>query len=352
MSVNSVSSSTLSATLQGAVSRLQSQLTTASSESATGQLSDPGLALGAEAGQEVALHQQMADLNAISSSNAVVATQLDTAANALTGLQGQASSMLQALIENASGTPGSAAASALQKQASAALQSFSSLANASVGGVYVFGGINSGVAPVATYAQTPASAAQTAVQTAFQTFFGFADNSPSVSTITSSQMQGFLDASFAPLFSGASWASDWSSASDTAQSSRIGAGETATTSVSANNAGFQKMAQALTMIGEFGGLALSGGAYATLVDTAQKVMNGANSALIETGAAVGAMQNAVSQASDAITLQQNVLTKQIDSRESVDPYSVASQVTAISSQLQTAYSLTAQIHKLSLVNFL
>lgn len=352
MSVNSVSSFTLSATLQGAVSRLQSQLTTASSESATGQLADVGLTLGANSGQEVALHQQMADLNAISSANAVVTTQLDTAANALTGLQDSASSMLQSLIENASGTPGSTGASALQQDASSALQSFSSLANASVGGVYVFGGINSGVAPVADYQQTPTGAAQTAVQTAFQNFFGFSENSSSVSTITSSQMQGFLDNQFAALFSGSSWSSNWSSASDTAQSSRIGADQTATTSVSANNAGFQKMAQSLTMISEFGGLDLSGGAYATLVDNAQKTMNDANSALIETNAAVGTMQNAVTQASDAITLQQNVLTRQINAKESVDAYSVASQVTAISNQLQTAYSLTAQIHKLSLVNFL
>ena len=58
------------------------------------------------------------------------------------------------------------------------LQSFASLANASVGGVYVFGGINSGAAPIAPYAQTPASAAQTAVDAAFQATFGFATPRP------------------------------------------------------------------------------------------------------------------------------------------------------------------------------
>ncbi len=88
------------------------------------------------------------------------------------------------------------------------------------------------------------------------------------------------------------------------------------------------------------------------MSTAQSVMNDANNGLIATGAAVGTMQNEVSEASSAITLQQNVLTTQINANESVNAYDVASQVTNLSTQLQTAYSLTAQIHKLSLVSFL
>lgn len=352
MSLNSVSSSTLSTILQNSVSRLQSQLTTTSTESSTGELADIGLTLGSESGQDIALHQQMADLTAISSSNAVVTTQLGAASSALTSLQGSASTLLASFVEGASTTPGGADATALQQQASSALQGFASLANASVGGVYVFGGINSGAAPIADYAQTPASAAQTAVDAAFQTTFGFATTSPNVSTITSSQMQSFLSNQFAALFSGASWTSTWSSASDAPSSNRIGSSQTVATSVSANQAGFQNMAQALTMVSAFGGLSLSSGAYSSLMSTAQSVMNDANNGLIATGAAVGTMQSEVSEASSAIALQQNVLTTRIDASESVNAYDVASQVTNLSTQLQTAYSLTAQIHKLSLVSFL
>ena len=84
MSVNSVSSSTLSSILQNTVSRLQSQMTTTrDARSSTGLLADIGLTLGAQSGQDIALHQQMADLTAISSSNAVVTAQLGTASNAL-----------------------------------------------------------------------------------------------------------------------------------------------------------------------------------------------------------------------------------------------------------------------------
>jgi flagellar hook-associated protein 3 FlgL len=352
MSVNSVSSATLSSVLQSNVSRLQTQLSTAETENSTGLLADIGLTLGAETGRQVALHQQMADLSAISSSNSVVSTQLDAASAALTSLQGTASTMLSSIIEGQAGTPGSTGANGLQQQASSALQSFASLANASVGGVYVFGGLNTDAAPIASYAQTPASAAQGAVESAFQSAFGFSVSSAQVSSITGPQMQGFLDNQFAALFSGSAWTSSWSSASDTAASNRIGADQTVTTSVGANRAGFQQMAQALTMVSEFGGLSLSSDAYAALTDTAQKVMTSASNALIETGSEVGAMQNQVSEATRSISLQQNVLTAQINAKESVSAYDVASQVTNLSNELQTAYSLTAQIHKLSLVNFL
>jgi flagellar hook-associated protein 3 FlgL len=350
MSVGSVSTSTLSSILQNTVTRLQSQMTTASTESSTGLLADIGQTLGANTGQDISMHQQMADLSAISSSNSLVTTQLDTASNALTSLQSSAQSVLSQLIEASSSSSGSTGATSLQQTVSAALSTFTSTMNSEVGGQYVFGGINSSVAPIASYSS--GSAAETAVENAFQATFGMSITSSSVSTISGSAMTSFLTNQFAALFTGSNWTSTWSSASDTAQTSRIGANQTVTTSVTANQSGFQDMAQALTMVSALGGLNLSSDAYSALISQAQSVMTDANNGLTETGAAVGTMQNRVSEANSAITLQQNVLTTQINNKETVDSYAVATQVTNLSTQLQTAYSLTAQIHKLSLVNFL
>jgi flagellar hook-associated protein 3 FlgL len=81
-------------------------------------------------------------------------------------------------------------------------------------------------------------------------------------------------------------------------------------------------------------------------------MNSANNGLIGAAATVGNMQNQVTNANSAISLQQNTLNTQINNKEAVNSYQVATEVSNISTQLQTAYSLTSQIHKLSLVNFL
>ena len=348
MPVNSISSSTISTILQNTVTRLQLQLTTTSSESSTGLLADIGFSLGAKAGQDVALHQQMADLSALTSSNAVVTAQLGTASAALTSLRGVTQTTLEQIIQNQSETPGSNGALALQQTAAGALSSFTSLMNTSVGGVYVFRGINSGAAQ-----SVPAAGdLQTAVETAFQTTFGFPVTSASVSTITGAAMTSFLSSSqFTDVFSGAQWA-NWSLASDTATSNRIGANQTTTTAISANQPAFQSTAQALTMISAFGALNLSSDAAAALMTSAQKAISAGNNGLIQAGAAVGTMQNQVTQANSAISLQQSILTGQIDANETVNSYDVASQVSALTTQLQTAYALTAQIAKLSLVNFL
>jgi flagellar hook-associated protein 3 FlgL len=338
--------------LQNTVARLHAQITTVQTESSTGQLADIGQTLGADSGQDIVLHQQMADLNALTTSNGMVATQLDTAYNALTNLQQTTSSVLSQTISAFSATPGSSGATAVASAAVAALSSFASMGNADVGGVYVFGGVNTGQAPISAYTQTPASAAQTAVQNAFQTTFGFSESSASVSSITATQMTSFLNGPFAALFSGSNWSSDWSSASSTALTNRISTSQTVTTSVTANDTAFKTTAQGLTMLGEFAGLNLNSSAYSALMTAAQSTMNSANTGMIEAGAAVGAMQTTVKDANSAISLQQNVLTSQINAKESVNSYDIASQVSALTNQLQVAYSLTAQIQKLSLVTYL
>ena len=60
----------------------------------------------------------------------------------------------------------------------------------------------------------------------------------------------------------------------------------------------------------------------------------------------------MTQANSAITLQTEYADHADQRERSRQRYQVATQVTNLTTQLQTAYSLTAQIHKLSLVNFL
>ncbi len=111
----------------------------------------------------------------------------------------------------------------LQTIGQTALQELTSSANATSSGGYVFGGINSGTAPLADYFST-GSTASSAVETAFETTFGCSPTDAAAANITASQMQSFLSGPFADLFSGSDWTSDWSSASSTNTSARDRAG--------------------------------------------------------------------------------------------------------------------------------
>lgn len=352
MTVNSVSSSTLSTILQNAVTRAQKQMTTLETENSTGLLADIGLTLGPSSGQDISLHQQYADLNGFTASNAIVAGQLGTSYNAATTLQQSASTMLSAVITGLSATPNSTGSAAIAQSAASALQSFVSTANSEVGDIFVFGGINTGNQAVLSSASSSTGPAQTAAQNALGAYVasqGYAN----VSQMTGQDMSTFLGSNaFTSLFSGANWTSNWSQASSTALTNRISSNQTVTTSVTANDPSFQTMAQGLTMISQFSNLNLSSDAYTALMNQAQKVMTSANNQFTQAAAMIGTMQNAVTQANSGISLQQDMLNTQINASEAVNPYQAATQLTNLTNQLQVAYSLTAQIHRLSLVNFL
>ena len=136
-------------------------------------------------------------------------------------------------------TPSGNSGASLQNMGQSALQSLIASANTTSGDQYVFGGINSAVAPMADYYSTPTSAAKTAIDQAFQTTFGVLPTDPAAANISASAMQSFLSGPFAALFQGASWSADWSSASSVNTSAEIAPGQTVTTSTNANQPGFQ-----------------------------------------------------------------------------------------------------------------
>ena len=184
----------------------------------------------------------------------------------------------------------SGAASTLQSTGTNALQSLIADTNTTSNGQYVFGGENSGVAPMADYFSSTTSAAKSAIDAAFQSTFGFAPTSASAANISASQMQSFISGTFANLFSGASWTSNWSSASSTDVTTQIAPGESATTSTNANQPGFQQLAEGYAMLAEFGGSSLSTATQQTVITAASSLINQGISSLTTTEATLGSAQ--------------------------------------------------------------
>ena len=105
----------------------------------------------------------------------IAAADLSTAQNALSAIQSSAQTTLNDL---ATWTPSANSGASLQNMGQSALQSLIASTNATSGDQYVFGGINSAVAPMADYYSTPTSAAKTAIDQAFQTTFGVLPSDP------------------------------------------------------------------------------------------------------------------------------------------------------------------------------
>lgn len=342
-----ISSYSISSALRQSVLNAQKNLATAEQEVSTGTYANVGLQLGESTSQDLSLRSEESMLESITATNGVVSTRLSSTQTILGNLQKNAQDFLNSLISST----GTSSANSLQAAAQVNLQSLVSSLNTSFSGQYIFGGINSGTQPITDYYGS-GSPNQAAVDSSFSSTFGFSQSSTSVSSITGSQMQSFLDTQFPALFQGSNWTSDWSSASDTAISSQISDSQTADTSVSANQSAFQNLAQAYAMVANLGTQNLSADALSAVTKTATALVQKAITGLTSTQVSVGLVQSNVSNATDQMSVQMSILTTQINNLEDVDPYEASTQVTNLQTQIETAYSLTAQLQKLSLVNYL
>jgi flagellar hook-associated protein 3 FlgL len=349
MSINSVSTQYLGTSMLPAVNQAQSQLTQLEVETATGEYADLGLQLGDQSGYELSLKNEYEQLQTFTDTNGIATTNLTSAQSALDSIRSSAQTALQSL---ATWTTGSASTPTLQTLGSTSLQTLIGLANTSSGNLYVFGGENSTTPPLSNYSTTPPSNAQLAIDQAFNTTFGFEPASAQASTITPSAMQSFLDGPFAAQFTGTNWTTNWSSASSVNTTAEIAPGETVQTSSNANEPGFKQLAQAFTMLTEFSGSALSASTLQVVVSAATTLATQGVSSMTTTEAGVGSALSQVTQANASMASQMTILQTQIGNLDDVDANSVALQLNTLTTQLQTAYQLTAQLQKISLAQYL
>jgi flagellar hook-associated protein 3 FlgL len=349
MSANFVSSQALAMSLVQPVMQAQSSLTTAMTEESTGQYADLGLELGEQSGYELSLKEQVGQLQTLTSNNSIVSTGLSTAQSALSSISSTAQTTLNDLT---AWTPGSNSGASLLNIGQSALQSLIASANATSGDQYVFGGINSAVAPMADYYSTPASAAKTAIDQAFQTTFGVLPSDPAAANISAAAMQSFLSGPFAALFQGASWSSDWSQASSTNTSAEIAPGETVTTSTNLNESGFQDLTQAYAMLSEFGGSQLSSSAQQAVATAASSLVSQGVDSMTNIQAELGSTQSAVTNANSSMSSQLTILEQQVDNLDDVNANTTAAQINSLTNQIQMAYELTSRLQELNLAQYL
>ena len=347
--VLSISTPALVAAPRLSVMQAQAALSKAQIELSSGKLADIGIGLGDQTGQYVSYNEQQARLQAITQGNVSTATRLSTTTTSLDALRTTANNFMSALTEAT--TTGSIPDS-LVISSSNNLDALISTLNTSVGNRYIFGGINSNQQPIADYTSSPASASKQAVDDAFSSSFGTTQTSTAAGSISGADMQTFLNGSFSSLFEPASFSSTWSSASDTVISSRISTTQTVDSSVSANDTAFRQLAQAYTMVKEFGTSSISSAAGQAVLASATQLVSNAVTGLTDVESGVGVSQSAVSDANDTMATQISFLTTQANALVAVDPSLLATQISGLQTQIQASYEVTSQLQQLSLVTYL
>lgn len=348
MKAVSVSSAAISNAMRYSQTRLQVDLVKAQKELDSGKVADTGLALGARSAQAVNFHRDLDRLNAIVDSNALVAARLKSTQDSLSQIVSATQSLVNALTV---AVAGDAPDSVTAKSGSTALQSLSTILNASMNGEYLFAGANTDVRPLDDYL-SPSSPAKAAFDAAFLSHFGFTKDDPAAAGISAADMETFMAVVVEPQFMGSGWGANWSSATDQTIVSRIALNETTQTSVSANNEGLRKVAMAATLAFEAFSGNLSEEARTAVAQRAQALAGEAVADLGQLQSQTGIIQNRVSDASTRINTQIDLFERHILDLEGVDPYEAANRVNDLMSHIQTSFALTARIQQLSLLNYL
>jgi len=347
MSANYISTLMLSSSLRSSITNNQAALSKASTEATTGRFADVGLELGATTGGDVTLRADWSFADQLIDTNELVSGRLDVTQNRITQLGTTATDFLKDLIAARSTDNGGRI---VLPPASANLQDLIGALNVSYNGSYLFSGVNTANMPVTPYAAGSASKNQ--VDSDFNTFFGFPQSSANVASITPAQMQTFLNTTFDAEFASPAWNTNWSTATDQVMQSRISTTEIADTSVSANQIGFRKLAEAYTMMADLGNAKLSQETFQVVVDKAISLVGGAITDLATLGGSVGTVQQRIDSATDKLKTQQDILNNQIVGMEKVDPTEASVRVNTLQTQIQTALALTSQLQKISLINYL
>ncbi|HZP19792.1 MAG TPA: flagellar hook-associated family protein [Bauldia sp.] len=337
-----ISTTSLLDTSRGAVLRKQAEMTRLGKEISTGRMADVGLNLGAGTGQAATLHIDVGALSALVDSNGAVVQRLRQSQTALTKLSDGANRFLQQLVMSRD------SGAALGGTASIALSGFIGDANASDGDQYLFGGVNSSIAPLADYASGP----KAVVDAAFTARFGFPPGDPAASSISAADMNDFLDNQFAALFADPDWGSNWSSASDAPIRNRISTTETVDTSVSANQQAIRRLAMAYTMVSGLGVDSLGTDARKAVIDKAISVLGSAIDGVTALGQSLGGTEARVSSATDSLDAQRDILTSRIQTLEGVDPAEAKVRIDTLSTQIEMSYSLTVKFLQMSILNYI
>lgn len=347
MKTQAISNFSHSSSLRSLLATTRKEINKAKQEVTTGLVFDVGLSLGHKTGQTVSLRSEFNRLNIASEQNKLTQQRMKTAQIAMGAMVKDA----QGLLKSVTGVTGAREnATVIAKSANSTLHAITDLLNTSFNGEAVFGGINTKTTPVVEY--TEGSAPKKAIQQAFKNHFGFSIDDPKVKEITAEEMKTFLEGDFAKEFNNKNWMANWSKASDAVINSQISANETINTSVSANADGFRKAVMSAVMVAEFAPIGLNDAALSALTGQATKSATDAIEGITSEQAALGLSEARTEAVTVRISAQQNILNRSVLDLEAVDPAEAKTRLDSLVDQLNLAYQLTAELRKLSLLNYL
>lgn len=329
---------------------VKSQLDTLTSQVSTGYVSADLAGLGTGAQTVVGIAPQIAQLTAQQSAIGAVTGRLGVTQAALTQITTIASTFNAQLSTLNALTP--TAVDNVAAQAKTALQQVASLLNTQDGGVYVFGGTNSAVAPVPDADTILSSGLVTQIGAAVAALGtnGQAATSAATLAIASSNAPGTTPFAGPP---GQAPTLDAGTGGLVPVGLLANANTLAvSTGTSTTGSYTRDILRGLATLAGLSSSQVSAAGFLPLVQDTGACLSGAISAIGQEAGELGNIQSALSSAQAQQADVATVLTKQVSDVRDVNTAQAISQLTQVQTELSASYKLISEVSSLSLLQYL
>lgn len=362
MMTDRVSPSGVALGRQRDIARLQSELAVLTAEMSSGRKADPARALGVGASLLYKLYGDVQQGEAIRNSTSLAGQRLKAAQEALTSVGGLMDQMSPEILKT-DALKGNGY-TIIASNAREVLGSMTDLLNTHWDGQNLFGGTDSSQPPLApsagllAWAQGRLGAAVTAAGGALDAAQATALIGQFDTMFANVQRDAAGATSFYGLVYRSTSRTDMAGSSDPESDApsliRIGAGETLSWNVRADNAAFKDAFKSLALLSLLGAPAsqLSEEARTTLLDEAGRLMGSGRAKLTVLAGVLGGKQDRLEKVGEIQERAVAAATAQINDLEGADYYTVSDRINTLRIQLEATYSITARLSELSLVNYL
>jgi flagellar hook-associated protein 3 FlgL len=342
------------------IQTMTSRLNQIANEIASGQKTNPAGSLGTSASLLYQLHIQTDQATALQTSMGVASQRLDTVQTVLSSIASVTEAVSGAGHDaqlNGTGNISAGEATTLAQQAQSAIDQMLGQLNTTFAGSQLFAGDSTDAPMQASGAAGGATATMNAILTAAVAANG---GNPLASADIANLVNG--PNGIASVFSNTNGdpAQNFNGVFYTASASAqpttvlVGANQTLQYNTQANQPAFRDLLQGLSMLSMAGAPSsqLDGSARSQLVTQGLQVLSSAQTKLTEMQGSLGNIQ---AQMQNAVSIQQAAATAtqhQLAGYEQADITADATNVSALQTQLQAAYELTAQISQLSLTRYM
>jgi flagellin-like hook-associated protein FlgL len=367
---------------QSDLTRMQADLARLTSEMSSGKKSDPARSLGVGASLLYKLHADIQQGESISNATALAGKRLTATQDALDSV-GKLMDQMSPEILKVDALKGNGYA-IIASNAREVMGSMMDLLNTSWDGQNLFGGTDSassplegadallswtqnkisvavpvGSAPLGAGAVEDAAGAPAGLLKMLNDMFSNTARDSKGADLTSESFYGVVYRSTSRTELPAGGVVDENGApvaEETGNASlvRIGAGETLSYNVRADNPAFRDAFQSLAILSmlDTPDAQISAEAKQVMLDRAGALMRGAREQLTVSAGILGSKQERLARVAEIQERTVTAATAQINDLESVDYYTISDRISTLQIQLQATYSITAQLSKLSLVNYL